>query len=285
MRTFSLSCTSYGFSNWVVSTSIITAHTEQLLCFLISAQLKGKTLYFVSQKERAVYHGERSMAAKHSWSPTEGAKLLLVAWCRLERSNLYNTQALPHDHPRLPVASPPKCPTTFHARGPRVQMVGVILHPHTTVSMLVTFCCWDKAPWPKATEGRVLLAYSPRELEFIVAGKGTVAGAGGWEITPQLHTRKAETENWKQSKAINPQSNPPLVLHFLWPGSTYWGRHNLPSGERVEVFKYMALWGEISHSNYRSQFNFFEFKVMLLNIHTLICVINTCVLDVQCIYL
>lgn len=114
--------------------------------FLISAQLKGRTLYFVSQKERTIYHGEESMAAKHSWSTTEGAELLLVAWCCLGRSNLYNTQALSHGHPLLPVASPPKCSTTFHTRGPRVQAVGDILHPHTTVSALVTLCCWDKAP-------------------------------------------------------------------------------------------------------------------------------------------
>lgn len=135
---------------WVQQLSgvYVDHHSSERTAALLFNQhtIKGKTLYFVSQKERAVYHGEGSMAAKHSWSPTEGAKLLLVAWCHLGRSNLYNTQALPHDRPRLPVASPPKCPTTFHARGPRVQMVGVILHPHTTVSMLVTFCCWDKAP-------------------------------------------------------------------------------------------------------------------------------------------
>lgn len=87
---------------WVQQLSgvYIDHHSSERTAALLFNQhtIKGETLYFVSQKERAVYHGEGSMAPKHSWSPTEGAKLLLVAWCHLGRSNLYNTQALPHDH-------------------------------------------------------------------------------------------------------------------------------------------------------------------------------------------
>ena len=111
-------------------------------------------------------------------------------------------------------------------------------------SQSIFYCC--SKTQKQHTEGQVFLV-SPFQRDVSVK-VGRHGGKQGWELRDYIFNYKQEAKgaNWMGDKAICSQ-NPLPMTYFLQQGHTFQTSLN-STPPRDQVFRYMSLWGYISHS-------------------------------------